>query len=1348
MRDDAAGDAPLAPNQRGLWYLWRLAPEDASYHVAVAVALAGPLDVAALEASVRGLVARHEALRTVYPVADGEPRTHVQPAPALRLVVDDLRALPAEERDAEAARLADTEARAPFDLERGPVFRARLVRTGEREASLFLVAHHLALDGRSLDLLARELRERYAATVAGATDPPGRAPALRHRDWARWQVAMLAAGGHERGLSYWKEALAGATWRLALPADRPRSANAGRRGATERLALAQDAAQAVRALASGANGTLFMASLAALQVLLARWTRQTDFLIGAPVSGRGRPELEDVVGFFVNVLPLRARLADDPSFASLLRRVRAAVLAGHAHQDVPFESLVQALRPERDRSGAPLPQVLLSVRAAGEPSRAAGVVFGAPTEVPTGTAKADLAFMLEETAEGLVLVLTYDAALFERTTATRLLRQLAHVLAGAAARPEERVSALPLADASELARLDARGRGSAPALPREGSVAALVSARADERPDAPAVVCGDTTLSYFALERRADDLARRLRARGVARGELVGLCAERSAELPVLALAILKADAAYLPLDPAWPEERLRLLLRDAGVRTVLAAGRAGAAVPPDAARVLRTDATDDGPAASLAPLPRPSAGPDDPAYAIYTSGSTGQPKGVLVPHRGILRLVTGAEYARLGPDTRILALSPLAFDASTFDLWGALCNGGTCVVFPDPVPTPAALARAIQRGKVTTLFVTTALFDALVDEAPQALAGLRELCFGGERVSVRHVERCLAALPALELVHVYGPTESTTFATFHRVSRVAGRYGSSVPIGLPLANTRTLVLDAHMRPVATGIPGELWIGGDGLALGYLGDEELTRARFVPGAFAGGGRLYRTGDVVRWSDDGELEFLGRDDDQAKIRGHRIEPGEVQAVLERHPGLARAHVGVHADARGEKRLVAWAVPAAGRAVTERELVRDLTTRLPAYLVPARVLLLPELPLNANGKVDARALRAPDAVDARAERTEPANELERHLAAIWERVLGVGSIGVHDDFFELGGHSLLGVKLLNEVADVFGQELPLSSLIGSPTVFAQARVLHEGIGSPEASSLVKIQPRGTLPPIFCVCSLGGTVLNQRPLAQRLGDDQPFYGLQASALALAGDEAPSLEEYAAHYVAVMRSVAPHGPYKVGGHSFGGVVAYEIARQLEEQGETVELLFILDSALPNLASGPRDRVAAALAFLRGLPFAPAEVLHRALRDPGRLWRELGQKLRFTRARLRRLLPSPQRTAPGRVDARERGLSTADIVEMTDWPENNKRIAARHYQALVRYRPRPYGGRVTLFRSRLHSPFLGLGRAMGWDKVARGGVAIESLPGGHMSILAPPHVDVLARKLRAVLARRDRAAA
>ncbi len=1328
--------APLSPNQRGLWFLQELAPSSASYNVPFAIPLCGRLEVCVLERAVREIVRRHEALRTRFPLADGEPCQEIDEE---RFRLETLEPGRAETRD-----VLEDFARQPFDLRRGPLFRAGLLRAGDDEALLAINVHHAVFDGWSLEVFVDELRQLYGAFAEG------RAPALeplaiQYADHALWQHERLSSGVGTAEVDFWRQELAGAPLVLELPADRPRPAVPSWRGARVRRELPRELVERLRDLARAEGATPYLAGLALAEVLLARTSGVEDLVLGTPVAGRSHPACERSIGLFLNVVALRADLGGEPGFRELLGRTRERVLRAHAHQGFPFERLCEVLGVSRDPSITPVYQVLYSLRRADRAARAAGLSFEPAREIDTGTAKTDLAITIEDSGTGWLLDLTYATDLFDQATIARLAEHFERLLAAALAEPSRSVWELELLSTEERRLLLGEWSGPAAPYPCQESIATLFERAADRSPEALALVFREQRLTYRELNERANRLAHRLVELGVERESRVGLALERSSETIVALLAILKAGGAYVPLDPSYPRERLAFMLEDSGIEVLLTSSELRPELPPAAASVVVLD--HEWPEIRSRPAVNPSARSSgaDLAYVMYTSGSTGRPKGVEIPQHAISRLVFGANYARLDASCTHLQLGPLAFDASTLEIWGALLHGARLVLYPGRVPSVRELERVLHEHRVTTIFLTTALFNAIVDERPGCLSGLRECLTGGEAVSVAHVRRAQQSLPeTVQLVNVYGPTENTTFTTFHPIPRELPSGLASIPIGTPITNTKVYVVDARLRAVPIGVAGELLTGGAGLARGYHGRPELNAERFIANPF-GPGKLYRTGDIVRWLPDGNIEFLGRTDDQVKIRGHRIEPAEVGMVLGAHPSVRKAFVTVHRDPRAGKRLVAY-LEAQGAAPRSQELAAWLSERLPDYMIPASFTFVKALPMNANGKVDRQRLPEP-AFESRAA-GRPRNELEGLLSSLWAQVLGVESVGPEDDFFELGGHSLLAVKLVQAIGDTFGQELELAALLEAPTLEAQAQLLYSGVGTRRASALVKLQTSGSRPPIFCVCSLGGTVLNQRPLALCLGPEQPFYGLQAVDLEPGLGRPARIEDYAAAYVEAMRSVAPRGPYVIGGHSFGGIVSFEIAQQLTGLGEEVALLFILDSSLPNLDRRLMDRLAGLLAFARGLPFVPAEALSQLRRDPEELARALRAKLRFVRGRVRSSrpeMPAPD-AEPAARDENAR-LDVRDLVAMQHWPENNRRIAERHWRAVLAYRPGKYPGRITLFRSRFHSPFLGLGRQMGWDRVALGGVEVVSVPGGHLSVLQPPNVDTLASKLAERLARRGRAA-
>jgi amino acid adenylation domain-containing protein len=877
---------------------------------------------------------------------------------------------------------------------------------------------------------------------------------LQYADFAVWQREWLQGGLLDAEAAWWRERLAGAPETLELPADRPRPSVRSLRGRLLTFSFDAGLAAALRALARRRGATLFSTLLAGLQALLVRYTGQSDFLIGSPVASRTRTEVEGLIGFFVNTLVFRAQAACDLSFLDLLGRARESTLSAFEHQDLPFERLVEELRPGRSLSRSPLIQVALALQNTPLPHlELPGLTF-APREAESGTARFDLSVLLRESAAGIEGAIEYSTDLFERPTIGRFAAHLENLLAAAAADPGSRLSELPLLSEAERRQVLFEWNETTSGYPREATIPEVFALRALGKPEAPAVEEGDETLSYGELAQRARRLAHRLRRLGVATEERVGLCLPRTLDQAVAMLGVLEAGGAYVPLDLAYPRERLAFMIADAGVTSLVTEKGLLPDLPAGLdASGLRIVCLDEEESEDGEGEPDRAAGPgaDALAYVMYTSGSTGRPKGVAVTHRGVLRLVLDTDYVRLGPAERILQVSNTAFDAATFEIWGALLTGGCVVgIERETVLAPRAFAAELHARRITTLFLTTALFQQIAREVPDAFAPLRSVLFGGEVSDPARVRQAVAG--SHRLLHVYGPTEGTTFTTWHPVTAVP-EGAATVPIGRPIANTRAVLLDRDLRPVPVGLAGELCAGGDGLARGYLGRPDLTAERFVPDPCSGepGARLYRSGDLARYRADGVIELVGRIDRQVKIRGFRIEPGEVEAALLADPAVAECVVTARQQDDGERHLVAYVAPAVPGELSVSSLRGLLRGRLPQHMIPRAFVLLPSLPLTPNGKVDRYALPAPDAgALSEREHVAPRNAVEELLAEVWEAVLRVERrVGVHDDFFELGGHSLLAFRLIAEIEKTLGVQIPVRALFEAPSLAALGERVAEEI-----------------------------------------------------------------------------------------------------------------------------------------------------------------------------------------------------------------------------------------------------------------------------------------------------------
>ncbi|HYO62150.1 MAG TPA: amino acid adenylation domain-containing protein, partial [Pyrinomonadaceae bacterium] len=1064
---------PLSFAQQRLWFLDQLEPGNPFYNMPSALRLSGSLRVGALRRALEEVVRRHEVLRTTFSVMEGEPVQVIREAASVSLPVIDLSSLPQVEREAEAEMLARDEAARPFDLERGPLVRASLLKLTEQEHLLLLTMHHIISDGWSMGVLVREVAALYEGYSRGGESPLAEL-AVQYGDYAVWQREHLRGEVLDSQLTYWKQQLAGAPAALELPTDRPRPAVQTYRGAQHDFALPKAVAEGLRELGRAEGATLYMTLLAGWQALLARYSNQEDISVGSPIAGRQRSEMEGLIGFFVNTLVMRARVSGEESFTSLLGRVREVCLGAYAHQDVPFEKLVEELQPERDPSRSPLFQVAFALQNT-PPSRLAlpGLQLSV-VEPPVKTAKFDLTLVLTEGPEGLEGSAVYNTDLFDAATVRRMVEQYGRLLAGVAADPRRRVGDLSLLSEAESRQVLRDWNDTATDYPRAECLHELFERQAARTPEAAAVVYGAQSLTYAELNQRANRLARHLRALGVGPGAMVGLCVERSAEMVVALLAILKAGGAYVPLDPQYPAERLAFMIEDAAVPVLLTQQSLRASLPADESRAVLCLDTEWHLVAGLPAenLPNLNAA-DELAYVIYTSGSTGKPKGVCVPHRAVSRLVFDTNYVSLRPDDRMAQVSNSSFDAATFEIWGALLHGAQLVgISKDVALAPLELAARIKEERVGVMFLTTALFNQIARAMPDAFASMRYVLFGGEAADPNSVREVALNGPPEHLMNVYGPTENTTFSTWFRVREVAEGV-HTIPIGAPISNTRAYVLDRRQRPVPVGVAGELYLGGDGLARDYLNRPALTAERFVPDPFTDepGARLYRTGDLVRFLADGQIEFVGRIDQQVKIRGFRIELGEIEAVLNEHESVSESVVVAREDAPGERRLVGYLTGAPGLKIGD---VRSyLKERLPDYMVPSFFVLLDELPLTVNGKVDRRRLPEPSREAAAGERERARTAAEEMVANVFGQVLKVGAVGVGESFFELGGHSLLATQVMSRVREAFGVELPLRTLFEHPTVGELSRRIEQAIGEGQgtpAPPVTRASRSGSLPLSF--------------------------------------------------------------------------------------------------------------------------------------------------------------------------------------------------------------------------------------------------------------------------------------
>ncbi|KAB8141437.1 amino acid adenylation domain-containing protein [Chloroflexia bacterium SDU3-3] len=1161
-----AGPAPLSFAQQRLWFLDQLMPGSTSYHMLEALRLEGELSVPALQQAIDGLIARHESLRTSFASVDGEPAQVI--APALALPLEQHAA--ASEEEARAVALGLTSR--PFDLASGPLLRAALVQIAPQLHVLVLVLHHIIADGWSVTLLLNELAALYAAAAQGRPAPLA-PPALQYADYAAWQRGWLDAERMAAQLGFWRGQLAGAPPLLTLPTDRPRPPMQRFHGAATDFVIPPAVGDALHALTRAEGATPFMTMLAAFGLLLARHSGQTDVCIGSPVAGRQRAELEGIVGLFLNTLVFRVRLGENPSFRELLRQVRSTALDGYGNQDVPFEKLVEELKPERNLSYSPLYQAMLIFMNTPEATLDMPGLKASFVGVDVGSTKSDLSAYFYDGDHGFGGTLVYNTDLFDAATVESLKGRFLTLLADIAAHPDRRIADLALVRPAEREQLLHAWQGDTVQPPQAQGFHQLVEAQAARTPDAVAITYGAQQLTYRELNERANQLAHALTRFGVGPEVPVGVCLERSPELPIALLAVLKAGGAYVPLDPSYPTVRLAFMLDQTKAPLLLTRDELRARFPGFAGEVLALESG----GAQFASLPRENLPartiPDQLAYIVFTSGSTGQPKGVMSLHRGVINYLgfLARAYGLSAADT-VLQVASSSFDASVRDMIGPLTVGARVVLVPsDAAREPAELLRVLRDERVScVLSVVPTMLRALaeVGEGGAHLDALRLMLVSGERLPLEDGARARRVFgPGLQVVNQYGPTECTMTSSYYPLPADDAARGTAL-VGRPIDNARIYILDAQRQLVPPGVVGEVYIGGPGLARGYFGRPDLTAERFVADPFAGGerARMYRTGDMARHRADGSIEFLGRVDHQIKVRGIRVEPAEIEAAFSRLPAVRQAVVVAREDGAGSMGLVAYVVPS-GPMPSAHELRTALKEHLPEAMIPSAFVALEQIPLTPNGKVDRAALPAPAAPSASASPSSaPRTSVEQRLAEIWAEILGLPAVGIDDNFFDLGGESFKAIRMTHR----FGPPLRVIDLFKFPTIRGLAEHLAAG-AQPEGALLHELtapQAQRTLS-VVCIPYGGGSAISYQPLAKAMPPGCALYAVALPGHDDASEPPLPLEQVARMLVdEIKRSI--QGPVSLYGHCSGSALAVETARLLEVEGVALRAVYI-GGAFPN---------------------------------------------------------------------------------------------------------------------------------------------------------------------------------
>lgn len=1315
---------PLSFSQERLWFIDQLYHGSSFYNIPIAFHIEGHLNITALQQSLNEILKRHEVWRTTFKLVNGEPVQEIAPQLTWDLPIINLEYLSGKDWESEVKQLVAEEAKKPFHLAKEPLVRASLLRLSQEEHVLLVTMHHIITDGWSCGVFLRELSTLYAAFSTNQASGLPNLP-IQYADFAIWQRDRIQGEFLATQLNYWKQQLKGDLPVLQLPTDRPRRAVTTFTGAKQYFTFSIALTDALRQLSQREDTTLFMSLLAAFNILLYRYTDQEDILIGSPIANRNRAELEGMLGLFVNTLVLRNNLSGNPSFREFLHRVREVTLDAYAHQDLPFEMLVEKLQPERDLSRNPLYEVMFALQNTRVSVQEVSGLTLRTLEFDSGTAQLDIFLSMSESQEGLTGCLEYNTDIFDSTTITQFINNFQTLLENIVANPEQLICELSLLTASKQEQLIFKFNETLADYPQDASLHQLFEQQVQLTPDSLALISESEELTYRQLNHRVNQLAHYLQKHGVTKEILVAICLERSVDMVVGILAVLKAGGAYIPLDPNYPVERLSFMLSDSQASLLITKQEILEKLSLSSAKTVCLDIHFDQIAQESQENPISTSKADNLAYIIYTSGSTGTPKGVLGTHRGT---VNGLHWLwKTYPFTQgevCCQKTAISFVDSVWEIFAPLLGGiPTVIINNATLLDPQLFIEALAHHKVTRIILVPSLLRLLLDNyshLTKKLSQLKLWITSGEALSVKLAQTFRELIPSAKLINLYGSSEVSANATYYDTSLLQDQ-ANSVPIGRPIDNTQVYVLNSHLQPTPVGVVGELYVGGDGLATGYLHRPELTQERFIDNPFIPGTKLYKTGDLVRYLKDGNLEYLGRRDDQVKIRGFRVELSEIATVLAQHPDVQESVVIASDDSQTNQRLIAY-------VVTENQdiaaqLLPYLQQKLPNSMLPSAFVVLDVLPLTPNGKVDKRALPTDEVIRPNTAQSfvAPRNFTELSLVKLWVNILNTNPIGVTDNFFDLGGHSFLAVRLMAQIHDRFGHNLPLSTLFENPTIEKLAQVVNQPVDETSNSRLVAINSSGSKIPFFCIHGAGGGVRQYFNLSRRLGEDYPFYALQHTP----DEEEPeiiSVEETASRYLHEIRKVQPNAPYLLGGHCYGGVLAFEIAQQLQRQGQTVGLLVVIDAILPEtrIESTKDDdakfllRMAESIKSNNNVEFS---VTFEELRDL-----PLNEQLHLVNKKTNYI------------------FSDTEIKDFLRYYQ----LFKAHVQAMRDYVPQVYPHSMTLLKANeeiihdFESPeFHTDDPLLGWGKYSSQRIQAVEVPGDHFSIFVEPNIQELARHLK-----------
>ncbi|MDZ8184118.1 MAG: amino acid adenylation domain-containing protein [Nostoc sp. ChiSLP02] len=1314
---------PLSFSQQRLWFIDQLYHGSSFYNIPIAFHIKGKLNITALHQSLNEILKRHEIWRTTFRLVNGQPVQEIAFDFTWDFPIINLEYLSDRDWESEVKQIVAKEATKPFNLTKGLLVRAILLRLNEQEHVLLVTMHHIITDGWSCGVFLRELSTLYTAFSRNQPSPLPELP-IQYADFAIWQRDRIQGEFLATKLKYWKQQLSGELPTLQLPTDRPRPSITTFAGAKQYFTFSTTLTNAVKQLSQREDATLFMTLLAAFNILLYRYTDQEDIIIGSPIANRNRAELEGMLGLFVNTLVLCNNLSGNPTFRELLHQVRQVTLDAYAHQDLPFEMLVEELQPERDLSRNPLYEVMFVLQNTPTNVQEVSGLTLRTLDFDSGTSQLDIFLSMFESQEGLTGCLEYNTDIFNATTINQFINNYQTLLENIVENPEQCVCELSLLTNTEQEQLLFKFNQTSTEY-KDLSLNQLFEQQVELTPNSIALIHQSEQITYCQLNYQVNQLVNYLQKQGVTKETLVAICLERSIDMVVAILAILKAGGAYIPLDPSYPVERLNFMLSDSQASILISNQEILEKLSLSSPKIVCLDIHKDEIAQQSLENPINISKPEHLAYIIYTSGSTGKPKGVLGTHRGT---VNGLHWLwKTYPFTSeevCCQKTAISFVDSVWEIFAPLLQGIPTVIISNvTLLDPQLFIEALAHYQVTRIIVVPSLLRLLLDNYHYQIEKLSQLKLwitSGEALSINLAKTFREVMPFAKLINLYGSSEVSANATYYDTSLLQDQ-ANTVPIGRPIDNTQAYVLNRNLQPTPLGVVGELYIGGDGLARGYLHRPELTQERFINNPFISGTKLYKTGDLARYLSDGNLEYLGRYDEQVKIRGFRVELGEIASVITQHTDVRDSVVIAVSDAEENQRLIAYIVTDKQDITTQ--LLPYLQQKLPNYMLPSAFVVLGALPLTPNGKVDKRSLPIDEVTKANTTKTliAPRNFTELSLVKLWENLLNTSPIGVTDNFFNLGGHSFLAVRLMAQIQDRFGHNLSLSTLFENPTIEKLAAIVSQPFRESSNSPVVAINSSDYKLPFFCIHGAGGGINHYINLSRRLGEDYPFYALEHNP-DTEEPEITSVEETASYYLQEIRKIQPNGPYLLGGHCYGGVLAFEMAQQLQRQGERVDLLVVIDAILSEtrIESTKDDdakfllRMAESIKTDSNIDFS---VSFEELRDLS-----LNEQLAL-------------------INQKANFIFTD--TEIKDFIRYYKLFKV-HVQAMRDYFPLVYPHSMTLFRAKeeiIHdfesSEFHTDDLLLGWGKYSSQPIKVIEVPGDHFSIFVEPHIQELAKTLR-----------